>query len=323
MYKSNDSVEIAKLMSRFNYDESKTSEVLEKYDKLIKLVDLHTHTSYSDGTNSPLEVLELAKKSNVGVLSITDHDTVEGIRKYKNVLHNVESLKFVDGVELSVKVNHGRMHILGYGIDIDNKYLNDKLSWIKENKINSFLTIYEEVKREYNLEFSNTELVKLIESVYNEGNTINRVDIAKMCVKYGYASDVKDAFNKYLITAYENTRKYRKGINYKEAINVINLAHGVSVLAHPKSLELDKKEFLILLKELIKCGLGGIEVYHSSHTNEEMEFYKQVSLEYNLFMTVGSDYHGNNKKDVKIGSGVDNNLNISVLELKRLNNNKK
>lgn len=323
MYKSNDSVEIAKLMSRFNYDESKTSEVLEKYDKLIKLVDLHTHTSYSDGTNSPLEVLELAKKSNVGVLSITDHDTVEGIRKYKNVLHNVESLKFVDGVELSVKVNHGRMHILGCGIDIDNKYLNDKLSWIKENKINSFLTIYEEVKREYNLEFSNIELVKLIESVYNEGNTINRVDIAKMCVKYGYASDVKDAFNKYLITAYENTRKYRKGINYKEAINVINLAHGVSVLAHPKSLELDKKEFLILLKELIKCGLGGIEVYHSSHTNEEMKFYKQVCLEYNLFMTVGSDYHGNNKKDVKIGSGVDNNLNISVLELKRLNNNKK
>ena len=232
-------------------------------------------------------------------------------------------MKFVDGVELSVKVNHGRMHILGYGIDIDNKYLNDKLSWIKENKINSFLTIYEEVKRKYNLEFSNIELVKLIESVYNEGNTINRVDIAKMCVKYGYASDVKDAFNKYLITAYENTRKYRKGLNYKEAINVINLANGVSVLAHPKSLELDKKEFLILLKDLIKCGLGGIEVYHSSHTNEEMEFYKQVSLEYNLFMTVGSDYHGNNKKDVKIGSGVDNNLNISVLELKRLNNNKK
>jgi len=64
-------------------------------------------------------------------------------------------------------------------------------------------------------------------------------------------------------------------------------------------------------------------VYHSSHTNEEMKFYKQVSLEYNLFMTVGSDYHGNNKNDVKIGSGVDNNLNISVLELKRLNNNKK
>lgn len=185
------------------------------------------------------------------------------------------------------------------------------------------MTIYEEVKREYNLEFSNIELVKLIESVYNEGKTINRVDIAKLCVKYGYASDVKDAFNKYLITAYENTRKYRKGINYKEAINVINLAHGVSVLAHPKSLELDKKEFLILLKELIKCGLGGIEVYHSSHTNEEMKFYKQVCLEYNLFMTVGSDYHGNNKKDVKIGSGVDNNLNISVLELKRLNNNKK
>lgn len=323
MYKSNDSEEIAKLMTSFNYDESKTSEVLEKYDKLTKLVDLHTHSNYSDGTNSPLEVLELAKKSNVGVLSITDHDTVEGIRKYKSVLHNVESLKFVDGVELSVKVNHGRMHILGYGIDIDNKYLNDKLSWIKENKINSFLTIYEEVKREYNLEFSNIELVKLIESVYNEGNTINRVDIAKLCVKYGYASDVKDAFSKYLITAYENTRKYRKGINYKEAINVINLAHGVSVLAHPKSLELDKKEFLILLKELIKSGLGGIEVYHSSHTNEEMKFYKQVCLEYNLFMTVGSDYHGNNKKDVKIGSGVDNNLNISVLELKRLNNNKK
>ena len=117
-----------------------------------------------------------------------------------------------------------------------------------ENKINSFLTIYEEVKREYNLVFSNKKLADLIKSVYTEGHTINRVDIAKMCVEESYALDIKDAFNKYLISAYENTRKYRKGINYEEAINLINNSSGISVLAHPKSLELSQKEFLILLK---------------------------------------------------------------------------
>lgn len=316
MYKSNDSVEIAKLMSRFNYDESKTSEVLEKYDKLTKLVDLHTHTSYSDGILSPIEVLDLAKKENVGLLSITDHDTVEGISKYKSILHNDKDVKFVDGIELSIKVNHGRMHILGYGIDIQNKQLNDKLAWIKENKINSFLTIYEEVKREYNLEFSNKKLADLIESVYTEGHTINRVDIAKMCVEKGYAFDVKDAFNKYLISAYEKTRKYRKGINYEEAINLINNSSGISVLAHPKSLELSQKEFLILLKDLIKCGLNGIEVYHSSHTKEEMMFYKGTCLEYGLFITGGSDFHGSNKPDVKLAHGINDNLNIRKYQLK-------
>lgn len=316
MYKSNDSVEIAKLLSNFNYDESKTSEVLEKYDKLTKLVDLHTHTSYSDGILSPIEVLALAKKENVGLLSITDHDTVEEIRKYKSILHNDKDVKFVDGIELSIKVNHGRMHILGYGIDIENKQLNDKLAWIKENKINSFLTIYEEVKREYNLEFSNKKLADLIQSVYTEGHTINRVDIAKMCVEEGYAFDVKDAFNKYLISAYENTRKYRKGINYEEAINLINNSSGISVLAHPKSLELNQKEFLILLKDLIKCGLNGIEVYHSSHTKEEMMFYKGICLEYGLFITGGSDFHGSNKPDVKLAHGINDNINIRKYQLK-------
>lgn len=316
MYKSNDSVEIAKLMSRFNYDESKTSEMLEKYDKLTKLVDLHIHTSYSDGMLSPIEVLDLAKKENVGLLSITDHDTVEGIRKYKNVLHNDKDIKFVDGIELSIKVNHGRMHILGYGIDIENKLLNDKLAWIKENKINSFLTIYEEVKREYNLVFSNKKLADLIKSVYTEGHTINRVDIAKMCVEESYALDIKDAFNKYLISAYENTRKYRKGINYEEAINLINNSSGISVLAHPKSLELSQKEFLILLKDLIKCGLNGIEVYHSSHTKEEMMFYKGICLENGLFMTGGSDFHGKNKPEVLLAHGINDNLNIRRHQLK-------
>ena len=316
MYQPKDSVEIANLMNSFNYDESKTSEVLEKYDKLTKLVDLHTHTSYSDGILTPIEVLALAKKENVGLLSITDHDTVEGIRKYKSILHNDKDVKFVDGIELSIKVNHGRMHILGYGIDIQNKQLNDKLAWIKENKINSFLTIYEEVKREFGLEFSNKKLADLIKSVYTEGHTINRVDIAKMCVEKGYAFDVKDAFNKYLISAYENTRKYRKGINYEEAINLINNSSGISVLAHPKSLELNQKEFLILLKNLIKCGLNGIEVYHSSHTKEEMMFYKGICLEHGLFITGGSDFHGSNKPDVKLAHGINDNLNIRKYQLK-------
>ena len=203
------------------------------------------------------------------------------------------------------------MHILGYGIDLDNKELNEKMSILKDNSINSVLSIMEQIKRDYGIRFRYNDIKFLVNANHNLG----RPDLARLCIKYGYAKTVQEAFDKYLIDAYNKTRQVGKGISYQECIDLILNSGGIPVLAHPKSLELAEKEFLILLKEMIKSGLKGIEVYHSSHTKEEMEYYLSIANKYNLLISGGSDYHGDSvKPEVELGTGK-NNLKIKKLTI--------
>lgn len=279
-----------------------------------KLIDMHTHTNYSDGDLSPQELIRLAIDKNIGVLAITDHDTIDGIKSVdKNDTLIVDSkIKIINGIELSAKVEKGRMHILGYGIDLTNKSLNKKLSDLKDNSINSILSIMEQIKRDYGIRFGYDDIKNLVNANHNLG----RPDLAKLCVKYGYASNVQDAFDKYLIEAYNKTRKTRKGLNYRDCLELISNSGGIPVLAHPKSLELTEKEFLTLLKDMISYGLKGIEVYHSSHTREEMKYYLEITKRYNLLVSGGSDYHGKTvKPDIELGSGKNNNIKIKKLSL--------
>lgn len=278
-----------------------------------KLIDMHTHTNFSDGELSPQELIRLAIDKNIGILAITDHNTIDGLKTInRNNIDIVNSgINIINGIEFSIKREKGQMHILGYDFDLNNKNLNDKLHELKENSLHSVLSVMEQIKRDYGIRFSYEDIKDLINSNHNLG----RPDLAKLCIKYGYASSVKEAFDKYLSPAYEITRQSNNGISYPECLNLISNSNGISVLAHPKSLELEKKEFLILLKDLIKCGLKGIEVYHSSHTIDEMDFYLKVANEYNLLISGGSDYHGSIvKPDIEIGRGK-NNLKIKNLSL--------
>ena len=176
----------------------------------------------------------------------------------------------------------------------------------------------------------------------NSSHNLNRVDLAKLCVKYGYADNVQDAFDKYLRRARKEVKKYIKGLEYQDCIELILNSGGIPVLAHPKSLKLNKEDFLILLEDMINCGLQGIEVYHSSHSKEEMDLYLlyndsfirieneeveiigkykmdlylKIAEEYNLLISGGSDYHGPiAKPDIEIGTGENNNLKIKKLSL--------
>ena len=275
-----------------------------------KLIDLHTHTNYSDGELYPDELIKLAKDSGIGTIAITDHDTIEGIKKVDK--NKYQDINIINGIELSAKVEKGRMHILGYGIDLYNKELNNKLEELKDNSINSVLSILEQIKRDYSIRFNYKDLLELLNANHNLG----RPDIAKLCIKYGYANSVQDAFDKYLIDAYNKIRDNKKGISYQECLELINHCKGIPVLAHPKSLELNEKEFLILLKDMINNGLKGIEVYHSSHTKEEMNYYYNIAKKYDLLISGGSDFHGDCvKPDVKLGTGKNNNLKIKKLTI--------
>ena len=279
-----------------------------------KLIDMHAHTNYSDGDLSPEKLIKLAISKNIGTLAITDHDTLEGIKTVdKNAPFIKKSgIKIINGIELSAKVSKGRMHILGYGIDLNNKELNGRMHELKENSLHSILSIMEQIKRDYGILFSYED----IKSLVNANHNLGRPDLAKLCVKYGFANTSQDAFDKYLIEAHNKTRAGNKGLQYKECLKLITNSGGIPVLAHPKSLELSNDELNDLLQDMIKFGLQGIEVYHSSHTKEEMEYYLNIAKKYQLLVSGGSDFHGSSvKPDIELGTGKDNNIQIRKLTL--------
>lgn len=289
-------------------------KIILPYRKSKKTIDMHTHTNYSDGDLSPEKLIRLAIDKRIGTLAITDHDTIEGIKKVnrnENIIVD-SGIEIINGIELSAKTDKGRMHILGYGIDLKNKALNKKMIDLKDNSINSVLSIMEQIKRDYGIRFGYDDIKELVNANHNLG----RPDLAKLCVKYGYATSSQDAFDKYLIDAYNKTRQTSKGLQYQECLELIKNSGGIPVLAHPKSLELSEKEFLILLKEMISCGLKGIEVYHSSHSKEEMNYYLKIANKYGLLISGGSDFHGKTvKPDIELGTGKDNNIKIKKLSL--------
>lgn len=290
------------------------NNIIKPYKESDKIIDLHTHTNYSDGELSPDELVRLAINKNIGTLAITDHDTIEGI---KNIDRNnswiVDSgIKIINGIELSAKVDKGRMHILGYDFDINNSELNNKMKELKNNSINSVLSIIEQLKKDHNIYFTYDELKELV----NYNHNLGRPDIARLLIRKGFVKSVQEAFDKYLIDANNRIGNRKKGIYYHECIGLISKSGGMPVLAHPKSLELNDKELLYLLKDMINCGLIGIEVYHPTHSLEETNKYLKLANKLDLLISGGSDYHGiNTKPDIELGTGKNNNIKIKELSI--------
>ena len=278
------------------------------------LIDMHTHTCYSDGELEPNDLIDLAIEKRIKTLAITDHDTIDGIKKIDRNRQNVidSKIEVLDGIELSAKVSKGRLHILGYDFDINNYNLNKKLFELKENSLHSVLSVMEQIKRDYGIRFSYQDIKDLVNAKCNLG----RPYLANLCVKNGYAKNIDEAFDNYLTPAYNKVRGNNKGIKYPKCIDLIVQSGGIPVLAHPKSLGLSEKEFLILLRDMIKCGLKGMEVYHYTFTKEEMKYYLDIANKYNLLISGGSDYHGIHvKPNVELGTGKNNNLKIKELSL--------
>ena len=273
------------------------------------LIDMHMHTIYSDGELSPDELVSKAIEKGIKTMAITDHDTTKGLRnldkgKYKDI-------EIINGIELSIKVPKGQMHILGYDYDINDERINNRLEELRNNSYNQVVAIMGELVKQ-GIKFKAED----IQGIFNCFGNIGRPNIARVMVKYGIVSSNQEAFDKYLIEAYEKIRGSGKGILYDEALSLINNSGGIAVLAHPKSLKMDEKEFLITLRELIDKGLRGIEVYHSTHSKEDIEYFERIAKEYNLLVSGGSDYHGPFvKPDIEVGTGRNNNLHIKQLSL--------
>lgn len=272
------------------------------------MIDLHSHSTHSDGNKTPSELLNLAKNSNITVYAITDHDDIEGSKILVATPHN--GITVYSGVELNAKVDKGQMHILGYNIDLDNKELNTKLKELKENSKHNIMLHVNQLKKDYNIELPKEEIDKILN---REGN-IGRPILALLLTKYGYVESVAEAFDKYL--GDEKVRKHKMWITKEECIKLINNAGGVAVLAHPFTLKLTNEELKKELKYLISIGLKGIEIIHSKSTEEQREYYKELAKEFNLITTGGTDYHGPEvKPNIELGTGIENNVNITETDI--------
>jgi predicted metal-dependent phosphoesterase TrpH len=268
------------------------------------MIDLHIHSIHSDGTKTPSDLLNLAKEKNIKILAITDHDDIEGSKRIIETPH--EGITIYSGVELNAKVDKGQMHILGYNIDLENKELNDKLIELKENSRHNIMLYVNQLKEDYNIEFPQEDIDKILN---REGN-IGRPLLALLLIKYGYINSVPEAFDEYLND--KKVRQHKMWITKEECIKLIINAGGIPVLAHPFTLKLTNEELKEEIKYLVSLGLKGIEIVHSKSNNEQREYYKELASEFNLLTTGGTDYHGPEvKPNIELGTGIDNNVNIS------------
>jgi len=268
-----------------------------------RLIDLHIHSSYSDGDHTPTELICMAKQKDISTISITDHDNVLAYQ----TLELQNDVEIIPGIELSANDAIGRMHILGYGIDPFSSELIQITKQLKENSIDAFLMIVECLKKQ-NIVFNNKDISCLL----NKTGNIGRNDLAKLCVDYGYSQTVEDAFKKYLIDAYLATKSKRREMSYEKCFEIIRIAGGIPVLAHPITLNRTNQELDMLIKHMVKSGLMGIEVFHSSHSLDDIRLYMELVKSYNLLFSGGTDYHGEiTKPDIEIGTGKQKKLALT------------
>jgi len=264
-------------------------------------IDLHIHSTASDGTLTPFEILNIAQKLNLGAISITDHDTIDGSKEAFRI-DMPSPLRFLTGVEISVSSPQslpysGSIHILGYSINLDDPILNHTLEVLQEARKNRNPQILERLNN-IGIDITFNDILKEA----GDGQ-IGRPHIAQSMVNKGFAKSIDEAFNNYLgkgKPAYVD--KFR--VDCSEAIKIILDSGGFPVLAHPILLETKNDDILENMVVTLKTmGLKGIEVYYPEHSPDNIAYYTKLAKRYDLLMTGGTDFHGSLKPDLKIGSG--------------------
>lgn len=262
------------------------------------MIDLHLHSTFSDGTLTPTELVERAAKLGLSGLALTDHDSTNGVAEFLHAASNT-SVRAIAGVEISADFRPGTMHILGYMVDPVERELNQHLKWIREGR--------EDRNREilHNLVELGCHITwEEVESYAGE-DVVGRPHFARALVERGYVSDAREAFHKYLARgkpAYADRRR----LSPEDSISLIRHAGGVPVLAHPFTLHLGRWELRRQVRDLREQGLEGLEVYYSEHSRDMQKKFQHLAKDYDLVCTGGSDFHGAGSPDIEMGRGFGN-----------------
>ena len=259
----------------------------------MKKIDLHTHTTASDGIYSPRELIDIARNNGLIAMAITDHDTVNGLPDAMEYAHSV-GFRLYPGVEFSIEYDEGSFHLIGLNMDYNHKGLRTTVKNLAEHRGTRAYRIIDDLKK-HGIDIPIDEVI-----AEADGGSIGRPHIARIMVNRGYAATIREIFQNYLVKGKPGyVKKVR--IAFEEAVSLIQVCGGIPVVAHPVSLECrNMGEFEELLKGFIKAGVKGIEVYAAMHTPAMAQEYLALAQKYNLLITGGSDFHGD--KDETIGN---------------------
>ncbi|OGV62116.1 MAG: hypothetical protein A2498_07840 [Lentisphaerae bacterium RIFOXYC12_FULL_60_16] len=259
------------------------------------MVDLHIHSTFSDGNLTPAELAQMAHDVGLTAAALTDHDSTDGVGLFQDACVAV-GVDGIPGVEISAEVTHGTMHVLGYFVDPASDELQTLLVQIRKGR-----------------EIRNHAILKKLQAcgmaltwdeiaAFAGEDVVGRPHFAQAMMARGYVSTKEAAFDNYLgkgKPAYVD--RFRLGP--PESIAAIRSAGGVAVLSHPFTLELGRKALKALVVELKGFGLGGVEVFYPEHTDEQVAQYLGLAQGLDLVATGGSDFHGASNPSIRMGTG--------------------
>jgi 3',5'-nucleoside bisphosphate phosphatase len=259
-------------------------------------VDLHLHTTASDGVMTPSQIVNYAKNKGLLAIAITDHDTIEGLEE-GIVEGDRIGLEVIPGIEISAEHSPGSMHLLGFFIDICHPLLKERLGYLQRARAERNPRMVEKLNK-LGVDVTFDEVLKA-----SGGGQVGRPHFAQVLIEKGYVRNFQEAFDRFLkkgASAYVEKMRFSP----EESIHFINEANGVAVLAHPNTLQLNGySELEDLILRLVKRGLRGIEVYYPEHSALDVAQYKKLAERHGLLVTGGTDYHGIEKNGLDIGVG--------------------
>lgn len=274
-----------------------------------KYIDLHVHSTISDGTYTPSELVAYAKEKNLYAMALTDHDSVEGVDEAKKAAG--DELIIIPGVEISAGFNGTELHILGLNIDYHQKELRESLEGLRALRTERNKKIIEKMN---SVGIPITE--KIINERYNGKNTaITRAHFATYLIEEGYVQTKEEAFKEYLNKG-GKCFVPKPHMEPEKAIGIIKKAGGHAVLAHPLLYKLDRDRLLSTISYLKELGIEGIEGIYSLNSSEDDSFLAKTAKRYGLYLTGGSDFHGAFKPSIDLGVGRGN----LAIEKELLNN---
>jgi len=244
-------------------------------------VDLHIHTTASDGKFAPSEIVRKAWEQGMVYIAICDHDSIEGVIPARETSWNLPGITVLGGVEINTDIPDGELHILGYLFDHDNSELKSTLISLRDSRVDRAKKMIEKLKTMgVNISY------RRVREIAGKGS-VGRPHIAQAMLEQGYISTLREVFFKYISRggpAYVERDK----ITPADAIRLIVRAGGIPVLAHPLTSENPE----LFLPELISSGLAGLEVYYGSYSQDQINLLQGLADKYHLISTGGSDFHG-------------------------------
>ncbi len=267
------------------------------------MIDLHCHSLASDGSYTPKELIKMAENLNITHLALTDHDTTAGINEFMTQESNITR---IPGIEISVEIDKGELHIVGLFIDISNKALKEmeeEVQYYRKKRNEKMLTALSKLVKKN---------VKIEDLLDNPSSQLGRPHVAKYLLKNNIVTSMQEAFELYLKDGAALAFK-KQQVSVERALNVIKNAGGISIIAHPYTLKLEDDKLDELVYKYKKLGLNGIEAYSSHNPVDKKDIFANIARKNGLIISCGSDFHGANGKVAKLGADIGNLFDDDIL----------